>query len=105
MILVKDSTSHDSRQPPVSFHDASSKSNNIYTQATQQLHYAAEGFRVAFCTLLILSPSETAIPWLLALILMCPTTAESARSSGVSMDRFARASSPKMDLAYRLAAM
>ena len=44
--------------------------------------------------------------WLLALILMWPCTGASwDRWAGFSMLRLAKTSSPKMDLAYRLAAM
>ena len=43
--------------------------------------------------------------WLLALIRMCPVTGPSGLLAGFSMLRLARASSPNMERAYRLAAM
>ncbi len=43
--------------------------------------------------------------WLFALILICPVTVPSDIPAGISMLRLARASSPKIDLAYRFAAM
>merc|ERR1719431_1589310 len=49
--------------------------------------------------MLILSPKLSAIPWDLALILICPLTGESGLAIFFSKLTLAKASSPKIDLA------